>query len=302
MNIHSYPKIFSIGHAAIADLFKESVLVEEKIDGSQFSFAKINGELLFRSKGKEIIADAPEKMFALGVENIQSIAHLLHEGWVYRGEYLSKPKHNVLCYDRVPKHHVILFDINTGLETYLSRAAKLLEADRIGLEMVALLHFAVVESPEQLLSLLDKQSALGGQRVEGVVVKNYRRFGVDGKAMMGKYVREDFKEKHSHAWKKSNPGMGDVVQSLITSLRNDKRWEKAVFHLRDRGELENSPKDIGKLIKEVQADIASEEKDFIQEKLVKWAMPKILRGASGGVAEWYKERLLKSAFEEIKDA
>jgi hypothetical protein len=297
MNIHSFPKVYNIGHAAIADLFKECVLVEEKIDGSQFSFAKINGELFFRSKGKEIIADAPEKMFALGVENIQSIAHLLHEGWVYRGEYLNKPKHNVLCYDRVPKHNVILFDINTGLETYLSREEKLEEAERIGLEMVALLHFAVVESPEQLLSLLDNQSVLGGQRVEGVVVKNYKRFGLDGKALMGKYVREDFKEKHSHAWKKSNPGMGDVVQNLIAALRHDKRWEKAVFHLRDRGELENSPRDIGKLIKEVQADIVSEEKEFIQEQLVKWALPKILRGASGGVAEWYKERLLKSAFD-----
>ena len=36
--ISSYPKIYSLGHAAILDLLDGRVIVEEKVDGSQFSF------------------------------------------------------------------------------------------------------------------------------------------------------------------------------------------------------------------------------------------------------------------------
>ncbi len=35
---HSYPKIYGLGHKAITELLSDNVMVEEKIDGSQFSF------------------------------------------------------------------------------------------------------------------------------------------------------------------------------------------------------------------------------------------------------------------------
>lgn len=35
---HSYPSIYNLGHRYIADLLTVPVIVEEKIDGSQFSF------------------------------------------------------------------------------------------------------------------------------------------------------------------------------------------------------------------------------------------------------------------------
>jgi len=53
MRLNSYPKVYNLGHAAIVHLFDEPVTVEEKVDGSQFSFALIDGELSARSKGKE---------------------------------------------------------------------------------------------------------------------------------------------------------------------------------------------------------------------------------------------------------
>ena len=59
--IHSYPTVFAIGHKMIADLFNGSVVVEEKVDGSQFSFGVIDGELVCRSKGQQIVVNAPEK-------------------------------------------------------------------------------------------------------------------------------------------------------------------------------------------------------------------------------------------------
>jgi len=298
MHIHSYPKVYAIGHPAVANLFADPVLVEEKIDGSQFTFLRVGPEIFMRSRGADIFADAPEKMFALAVESVKTLADKLHEGWVYRGEFLAKPKHNVLCYERVPKHNIILFDINTGDEVYLSREEKEAEAERIGMDVVpAIAQNTVLTSAGMLLSYLDRESILGAQKVEGIVVKNYVRFGRDKKALMGKYVREDFKEKHAHEWKTANPSGGDVIEALCIQMRNDKRWEKAIFHLRDKGELESSPRDIGKLIAAVKEDISEEEREYIAKRLLDHALPRILRASTSGMAEWYKERLLKSAFE-----
>ena len=293
----SYPKVYAVGHAAIYALFEGEVTIEEKVDGSQFSWGLIDGELRARSKGAQVHLTAPEGMFALAAKSVLEMQSELHPGWTYRAEYLQKPKHNVLNYERVPNKNLILFDINSAPgENYLTRIDKEREAKRLGLEIVPVLHIGPVYRPEELLRLLDNESILGSQKVEGIVVKNYSRFGRDGKAMFGKYVREDFKEKHSKEWSASNPSLTDVVDLIIASLRNEKRWEKGVFHLRDRGELTNSPKDIGALIKEVQKDVAAEEAEFISQKLTEWATPRILRAVTGGLPEWYKKRLMEGAF------
>jgi hypothetical protein len=51
---HSYPSIYNLGHRALTDLFSGGlVLVQEKVDGSQFSFGLIDGVVRFRSKGRK---------------------------------------------------------------------------------------------------------------------------------------------------------------------------------------------------------------------------------------------------------
>jgi ATP-dependent RNA circularization protein (DNA/RNA ligase family) len=294
--INSYPKVYAIGHPAVADLFADEVLVEEKIDGSQFSFARVGDTLHFRSRGAIIYDDNPEKLFAAAVNNVREIKDRLNDGWVYRAEFLQKPKHNILSYERIPTRNLILFDINTGDEQYLSRTGKEEEAERLGLEIVPVLYRGMVDKPDILLALLDHLSILGKVCVEGIVVKNYARFGKDKKALMGKYVREDFKEVHAREWKAANPSVGDIVFQLIASLRSERRWEKAVERLRDLGELEHSPRDIGKLIKAVQDDIREEETEFIKQKLYEYAVSRIIRGSTAGLPEWYKKRLLEDAF------
>ena len=296
---HSYPKIFALGHRMVAELLLDPVLVEEKIDGSQFSFGRFDGGLKCRSKGAQLNVDVPERMFERAVEVARSLD--LHDGWTYRAEYLQKPKHNSLVYDRTPQNNIILFDINTGEEEYLSYEDKRGEANRIGLETVPLLYSGLVFSPQDILSFLDRVSVLGGQKVEGVVIKNYSRFGPDKKALMGKYVSEAFKEVHGKEWRENNPTSGDIIQRLILSLRTPARWAKAVQHLRERGEITDSPKDIGPLIKEVQRDIQEECADEIRDALYVHAVGHIRRGVTGGLPEWYKEELLKLQFEPIAD-
>ena len=295
---HSYPKVWALGHNAIQELLFDSVLVEEKVDGSQFSFGVFNGELKARSKGQELIIDAPEKMFEKAVETIKELQPCLKDGWTYRGEFLQKPKHNALAYDRVPDRNIILFDINTDEEEYLNRDSKEDEAERLGLEIVPLIHQGAIEDAEFFKSLLDRTSILGGQKVEGVVIKNYNRFGRDKKVLMGKFVSEEFKEVHKGAWKESNPTKTDIIQSLIVTYRTPSRWGKAVQHLKESGNLDGSPKDIGNLIKEVQEDIKLECKEEIINALFGYAWPQIQRGIVAGLPQWYKEQLMESQFEK----
>jgi len=294
---HTYPKIWNVGSVELNMFFDEAVVAEEKIDGSQFSFGVFNGEIKARSKGKEIIIDAPEKLFAKAIETVKLLAPNLVDGWTYRGEFLAKPKHNALSYDRCPAHSIILFDINNGEESYLSYEEKTKEAQRLGLEVVPKLFEGMITTPEQFLKLMDNTSVLGGQKIEGVVLKNYNKFGRDKKVLMAKHVSEAFKEVHKGEWKASNPGKADILELLKAKYTAAPRWNKAIIHLKEKGLLTDSPRDIGTLIKEVQEDIKTECAEEIKQELYNWAIDKILRASVSGLPEFYKEHLVKNQFD-----
>jgi len=197
----------------------------------------------------------------------------------------------------VPKKNLIIFDINDGEESYLTRVAKRWEAERLGLECVPVLSYIkVIENPEELRALLETTSILGGQKIEGVVIKNYKRFGMDKKILMGKFVSEKYKEVHAASWKNSNPSHRDVLDLLSTAYRTPARWQKALQHLKDANQIENSPRDIGLLIKEVWPDIEKECKEEIKEKLYTWASGHLKRGVIRGLPEWYKQLLMEEQF------
>ena len=310
----SYPSIFALGHRAIKDLLQSEVNVEEKIDGSQFSFGLVEASpadivyrifkdgpfaLKIRSKGCVMHVDAPEKMFNLAAETVRNLADLLIPGWTYRGEFLGRPKHNALAYDRVPKGNVILFDVNTGNQEYLTYEGKVVEADRLGLEVVPRLFTGRINSAEDVRRFLESTSVLGGQKIEGVVIKpvGYDLFGLDKKCLFGKFVSEAFKEVHRANWKAENPTQTDVIGLITAMYTTPARWQKSVQHLRERGLLQDDPRDIGMLIKEVQEDVFKECADEIKEALFKHGWGHIRRGLTRGMPEWYKEQLLKKSFE-----
>ena len=293
----SYPKVYALGHRTIQDILKGPVVVQEKIDGSQISFGRFEGKLKIRSRNKEMIPEVPETMFKEAVDTIEVMD--LHDGWTYRGEYLQKPKHNTLVYDRVPENHIVLFDITTGLEFYADIEHVTAEAKRIGLETVPTFYEGYVKEKAELVDFLDKESFLGGPKIEGFVIKNYSWFNMqDGKPLFGKYVSEAFKEKHTKEWKSSAAGNKSVVSNVIESYSTSARYAKAVQHMRENGDLQGDPRDIGPLIKAVQADIDEECRWEIALKLYDHFKKDILRGIIRGVPEWYKGELLNKQFEE----
>ncbi len=169
-------------------------------------------------------------------------------------------------------------------------------AEVLGLESVPVLFEGELDSlsaADFVRGLMERDSILGGQKIEGVVIKNYEAFGHDGKTLMGKYVSEAFKEVHEKDWKKRNPNKGDILDEICEALRSEARWNKAVQHLKEDGTLIGEPKDIGLLIREVIRDTLEEESEFIKERFFLWARKDISRRITYGLPEWYKEKLLE---------
>ena len=293
--IKTFPKIFTIGTNYILDIFKEPVEITEKIDGSQFNFGKIDGELVMFSKGNRQFAEKPDKLFDEAVNYIVSIQDRLPDNTMFHAEYLRKPHHNTLTYDRTPKNHLILFGVSDTTDAFDDRY--FLWAEKLDIEAVPILYEGMVNNADELMAFLERQSILGNTTIEGVVVKNYQRKWLIGgypmPIMCGKFVSEKFKEKHGKEWKTGK----NKLDAFFQSFRTEARWLKSIQHLRDDGQLEYKPRDIGKLIKAIQEDIVGEERVAIMEFLYNLHKPKFLRIAIAGFPEWYKEWLMKRSFE-----
>lgn len=299
--IHSFPKVYNLGHPEVDGLFEGNAIeVTEKVDGSQFSFmVDSQGELHFRSKSAIIVQEIAPKLFAPAVMHVMSIKDRLMPYVIYRCEAFMRPKHNALAYERIPKNHLMLFGVESGYQRFEQDHNTLqLVALDLGIEAVPLIKY--VDSSmdiEELDHLIDRDSILGGQKVEGIVFKNYNRFGRDGKVLMGKYVSPRFRELHASEWKKANPNRSDIIDDLAAALCSEARWEKAIARLRERGELTLSLRDIGPLMKEVQTDVHEEEQERIKQKLFDWAWKKRLsRATTAGLPDWYKRRLAERQF------
>jgi hypothetical protein len=301
MSTTSYPKILHIGDKPIADLYEGDVEITEKIDGSQFGFGLVDGELVCRSKGKEQELDNPDELFAEGVAYVKSIQDRLPPDIFFYGEYLSKPRHSTLAYDRIPQNHIALFGALKSDKTLYDFDSLKSFASAFDVDTVPLIYSGKSDA-EHTLSLLETVSYLGGQKIEGVVVKRYEDWLFLGRILCpvkaGKYVSEQFKEVHQKDWAKLNTAKGGL-EDLKASYRTEARWNKAIQHLRDDGDFEGTVRDIGKLIAEVSKDVTEEEKENIKEKLWQIYGKDILRHATGGMVEWYKEKIAKGEFQDI---
>ena len=296
--ITAFPKIHTIGSVYIPTIFHSEVEITEKIDGSQFCFGvDAQGEIVMRSRGQQIFKESHPKDFDKAVELVESVKPLLRPRRIiyFYGEYLRKEKHNVLSYDRVPKGNLIIFGVKQdGAFIYHHAVLSALAAD-LGLEVVPLLYHGKVPSPEFLGQFLNYQSVLGKEKVEGIVIKNYQEFSMFGGCPIpafGKYVRADFKERHSQTWSE-NKSWTEEIKARLDSFCTEARWQKSVQHLKDQGLIIGEPKDIGPLIKEITQDVLIEEVQNIKEELFKIVKPELLRRVVKGFPEWYKASLLK---------
>lgn len=292
----AFPKIFALGTKPVANILDNEVEITEKVDGSQFIFGNINNVLYVRSKGAEMSVYAPEKMFTEAVEYVHKLFEegIIPEGYSFYAEYLKKPKHNTLEYDRIPKNHLALFGVcHVPTRTFIKdyRTIQSL-ADSLNIDTVPLIYSGQITA-EEVLKLLGRKSYLGKADIEGVVIKSYNDLLVGGQLLpvtSAKYVSEAFKEVHQKTWSKENTN-GGKWDTFKQAHRTEARWNKAVQHLKESGQLLCEPKDISLLIKEVREDVIKEEKENIKEFLWREFGSDLIRCSTAGLPEWYKEQL-----------
>ena len=295
--IPSYGKVLTLGSAYTENALVGEVIVQEKIDGSQFKWhIDDSGELIISSRNRLIHAEAPE-MFKAGVETLTSRSSLLKTqikpNSYFYGEYLSKPKHNTLKYSKIPKNHIVLFDAliqcKWATRKELQELADLWEIDLIP-------EFFVGEiTVDDLKKFHEKESYLGGETVEGIVIKNYNQTILQGGnlyPLFTKYVSEKFKERHQDNPDHKTPRQ--TIDEWCKSFCNENRWLKAMQYCRDDGTLVQEPKDIGTVIKRIMVDIDEEDTEDIKKFLYDRYIRTIKSWATRGFPEWYKEQLLKN--------
>lgn len=295
MEVKRFQKIHQLGTRYTHGIFEGPVEITEKIDGSQFGFGLLEGKLICRSRGNYLNLENPEKMFKKGVDYIKSIQDKLPNNVSFYAEYLAKPKHNALAYERVPKNHFALYAIKKD-GIFLKRKELHFWADALEIDAVPILGFGTIDTPESIADLnqlLDRESYLGGQKIEGFVIKNYNKsFVIDDiiyTIMCAKVVSDTFKERNHKSPKQGK----DLFLAFCESFRTEARWEKALIHLQEGGLIKNQSKDIGLLIKETHKDILEEHEEEIKEFLFKHFSKQVLKTSTNGLPEWYQNKLME---------
>lgn len=302
MTLGNYPKIWNLGHKEVSDIWNYEVHVEEKIDGSQFSFGvDSGGQLFMKTHHCDVTNDKPFGLFEGVMTWCAANKDKMRPGWTYRGEVIAKPKHNHLAYERVPAGNIVIFDIDRGMEDFLGYIDKQQEALRLGLETVPYMFYGTVNNPETVRSFLDRKPLLGGKMIEGIVIKAYGHYGEDKKTLMAKLVSEKYKEVAKEEGNTMKPAKASIIEGLVAMYKTEARWRKAFQTLRDNNVLKLAPSDIPALRNEVMRDIEVECGDAIKNALYMSFKNDVLRGSVNGLPEWWKQTLVDMSFEKPKE-
>ena len=286
MSLKGYPKI----DTNVKKVFKEKYFIaQEKVDGSMFAFGYIDGALRCRSKRNQINLESPDSFFQIAVDYIKSIEDKIakYENRIFYCEYLQKPKHNVLAYDKTPKNNLMMFDcydIDRKIFVYINEFA-----DALGIDSAPVL--ADSYNAKKIKNLLELESYLGGQKIEGVVVKSYNYGDETEQIKVAKYVSPRFKEIQKGRKPKTKITTEEMLKEFFDLFKNENRWAKALIHLKEQNLITGEVEDIPKLIKEIQRDVLDEEEQYIKSYLYKMFKKSICITAVKGCAEWYKDKL-----------
>jgi len=304
-----YQKIQQAYKEEVKDIFDGHVIVEEKVDGSQFRIEiDTDGKITCGSHHQDGVTI--DSMFKLGVEKAEHVfANYKPEvKMTVFCEYLATPKQNAIPYARVPLHNLLVFDVKRDT-LYLDRPQKELFCKQHGLEIVQLLWEGDGKEISRdgkidkvfMETTLKRESMLGHQRgfdrVEGFVIKNYAKFydvnrypHYEGHWKCVKIVNDAFKEKN----REENPNKANKFQELKDNYRSEARMLKTIQHLKEKGLLKGELADLRLLIPEMERDIWEEESEELAKTLLKMFGKEIVGYASKGMVEFYKKYLLEN--------
>ena len=180
--------------------------VFEKIDGANTGIYRSKGQTYLQKKGSNVDMSHPQFSFFQNewfFANKEKIDNLPDNIVVY-GE-LMRCVHTI-NYDSLPDWFLV-FDIFDLKENKFMEWYKVEQICRdVGLHTVPLLYKGKIESKDQLLGMVPRESAFG-DIAEGIVVKNYRQ------QVMGKYVKAEFLKSidTSGFWKNKKIVLNKVI-------------------------------------------------------------------------------------------
>jgi hypothetical protein len=260
-----YPKIHRVGHTENEGVFEGTIICQEKIDGANFRFAFINGEVIFGSR---------TRLLSESEEEAKSFLHCIN--YIRQKIEQSKlPKHllnNLIFYGENCVKHTISYDWNKipqfiGFDVYDIDENKFIDWDdakyffeELGLTTTRIIelpddfHFSQVTDewvPESEYIAPDAKM----RKMEGVVFKNYE------KQIFAKYVRDEFKERNAEVFggtpKYNSDGITQNAEFIFKYCTNA-RIEKLIFKKLSEGKLLGMEL-MGELIRDVYLDIIEEE-------------------------------------------
>lgn len=282
-----YGKVYNFGTNGTQGILMSEVWVQEKVDGSQIRWWwDSSGDLHVHSRRSKINHGDPPNLFKPSVEHLKTLEP--NQGYVFFGEAIWKPRHNVIKYDRCPAGHIVLWDVySKEQDGFLLPEIACGFAVDFGLEWAPVYIERDVPTPEKLKQLMDNESFLGGHKIEGVVVKSYRLKDRDGNRLKAKVISDAFRETKGGRYRSKLTG----VQKVIDILSTNARYDKAIQRVIESGECTYTMKDMPQIIREVHRDIDEEVVDIIKEKLLKEYIREIKKGVCSGVAAHYQFRL-----------
>lgn len=295
MNHYKYPSIERLDKAVHLFTPETDIIVQEKLDGSNFGFYYKNGDIIFQSRNN-CLGENPDKMFQPAIDSVRLGLDVAfdklenYQDYVFYGEALGNGK---IKYDTPTKF--VLYDVyNREIDEWLTDEKVTDLAYRLGFATVHVIYAGKWQGFDHIKSLLGK-SYYGDAQAEGVVVKAYYLQGTytDKETgdvgtytipyYMGKLVTAEYQEfnKTKTAIDEVDDPLSVIAQQFVTQARID----KAIARLIEQGNTEYKPHDI---VAEVNRDVKKEEADTIKEQLFKAFWGPIGRRMAQGVLDLYQ--------------
>jgi len=307
LELPKYPKIYEVGHQGIEKLFKGPVEISEKLDGTQFRIilSEFGWDVGSHNQtGIELISQ--EKMFNQAVSQAKEIWGEMK--WKNFGsdmvlfcEFLPFPQTNTLTYKRLPKRYLYVFGICLhGRHLPTSELKEV--AGALGVEPVNVIESGIIDDKKTLNEFLTRESAFGGTKVEGIVIKNYgQTYPLEllstsryiGFPLAGKLVNEEFREANKRTWGKVKKGTVDGLSEVFLTKA---RVRKSIQHLKERGLLSNEKKDLQYLIPELWEDLMLECGDEIKAAVLKEVLTRFKRKVNNFTVNQYIDYLEERQF------
>lgn len=283
----------------------EEMVLQEKIDGSQFRFQEQweedgGSRLVCWSRGQRLNNAAPPNLFAPAVATAQKLwrEKLLIPGAVYVAEAMASKRHNVINYGRAPVGGMVLFDVFQGPSLgYASPELVKCIGERLGLE-VAPYHGSITAGGAVYGKTLEEkasvaESLLGGP-IEGFVLKGRAATDRGGGLLKFKVINPAYGETK----RMPKTPREDWLLSFGSELATPMLWGKAVLRLKEAGALTDTSKDIGAVIRSVIADIDKEHTEALSAVLWGRFRKTAYSNAINGLAQWYQARLVDEMLAE----